>query len=65
MLININLPLMGLRTGNPQKESQLIYLNVTGPENMELQQIEHLAPSEFWRKLGLLEKENLTFNDKL
>ncbi|KAJ8937485.1 hypothetical protein NQ314_011875 [Rhamnusium bicolor] len=49
----------------PTEDSELIYLNVTGPEDIKLQRTEHLTPSEFWRTLGLLEDENLLAKDEL
>nr|WCC58152.1 carboxylesterase [Pharsalia antennata] len=49
----------GTDNWQPTGHSELTYLNVTGPEDMKLQKVQNLTPSEFWRNLGLLENENL------
>ncbi|KAJ8933693.1 hypothetical protein NQ318_008412 [Aromia moschata] len=41
----------------PTKYSELTYLNITDADDIKLQTVDSLAPTEFWRDIGLLEYE--------
>ncbi|XP_023310995.1 venom carboxylesterase-6-like isoform X3 [Anoplophora glabripennis] len=49
----------GTDVWQPTGAEDLTYLVVNGPEDMKLHKSEHLAPVEFWTKLGFLDYENL------
>ncbi|XP_023311000.1 venom carboxylesterase-6-like [Anoplophora glabripennis] len=49
----------GTDVWQPTGAEELTYLVVNRPDDMKLHKSEHLAPTEFWSKLGFLEDENL------
>nr|WEM02081.1 venom carboxylesterase [Phaedon brassicae] len=45
----------------PTSGDELMYLNITGPDNVKMEKTKSLSHAEFWRKLGLAENEKDVF----